>query len=66
MKKPINTKVGATTTPSLGRPRTTKVKDHWISFRVTAEEHFQLLNKAERSGMSAGRRYIAIAVSERV
>ena len=54
MKKPINTKAGEATTPSLGRPRTTKVRDHWISFRVTAEEHFQLLNKAERSGMSAG------------
>ena len=37
-----------------GRPKAATVKDHWISFRVTAEEHFQLLNKAERSGMSAG------------
>jgi Bacterial mobilisation protein (MobC) len=54
MTKPINTEDGAKTKPSLGRPRTTKVKDHWISFRVTAEQHFQLLDKAERSGMSAG------------
>ncbi len=49
---------GATTTPSLrssqGRPKQSSVKDHWVSFRVTAEEHFQLLDKAERSGMSAG------------
>lgn len=54
MTKPINTEDGAKTKPSLGRPRTARVKDHWISFRVTAEEHFQLLDKAERSGMSAG------------
>jgi hypothetical protein len=54
MTKSINTEDGAKTKPSLGRPRTTKVKDHWISFRVTAEQHFQLLDKAERSGMSAG------------
>ena len=57
MTKPINTDDGKTK-PSLksprGRPRTTRVKDHWISFRVTAEEHFALLDKAERSGMSAG------------
>ena len=57
MTQPINTDDGSTK-PSLtsprGRPRTTSVKDHWISFRVTAEEHFALLDKAERSGMSAG------------
>jgi hypothetical protein len=53
MTQPINTEDG-TTKPSLGRPRTARVKDHWISFRVTAEEHFALLDKAERSGMSAG------------
>jgi carbamoylphosphate synthase small subunit len=29
------------------------VRDHWVSFRVTAEEHVALLLKAERSGMSA-------------
>ena len=54
MTKPINTEDGTKTKPSLGRPRTTKVKDHWISFRVTAEDYFQLLDKAERSGMGAG------------
>jgi len=53
MTKPINTEDGKTK-PPLGRPRTAKVKNHWISFRVTAEEHFALLDKAERSGMSAG------------
>jgi len=53
MTQPINTEDGETK-PSLGRPRTARVKDHWISFRVTAEEHFALLDKAERSGMSAG------------
>jgi hypothetical protein len=57
MTKPINID-GGKTKPSLtaprGRPRTTSVKDHWISFRVTGEEHFALLDKAERSGMSAG------------
>ena len=40
--------------PSLGRPKATRVKDHWVSFRVTAEEHVALLLKAERSGMSTG------------
>lgn len=57
MTQPINTEDGVTKpSPSSpkGRPRTTHVKDHWISFRVTAEEHFALLDKAERSGMSAG------------
>lgn len=39
---------------SLGRPKATRVKDHWISFRVTAEEHFQLLDKARRSDMAPG------------
>lgn len=58
MAKPKIIDDGAPTTPSLrssqGRPKQSSVKDHWISFRVTAEEHFQLLDKAERSGMSAG------------
>lgn len=58
MQKNITTEDGEKTKPSpkspQGRPRTERVKDHWISFRVTAEEHFQLLDKAERSGMSAG------------
>ncbi|MBK9080340.1 MAG: relaxase/mobilization nuclease domain-containing protein [Hyphomicrobium sp.] len=58
MTKTITTEDGKKTKPSpkspQGRPRTERVKDHWISFRVTAEEHFQLIEKAERSGMSAG------------
>jgi hypothetical protein len=37
-----------------GRPKGTRVRDHWITFRVTAEEHFQLMEKAHRSGMSPG------------
>lgn len=45
---------GAPTTAPIGRPKSTSVKDHWVSFRVTAEEQFQLLDKAERSGMTAG------------
>jgi len=39
---------------SIGRPKAATVKTHWISFRVTAEEHFQLLDKAQRSGLSPG------------
>jgi len=39
---------------STGRPKAARVKDHWISFRVTAEEHFQLIDKANRSGMGPG------------
>lgn len=58
MAKPIiNTDGAPTTAPAgspKGRPKTDRVKDHWVSFRVTAEEHFLLLDKAERSGMSAG------------
>jgi hypothetical protein len=54
MTKPINTDDDTPGRPSLGRPRTGKVKDHWISFRVTAEQHFALADKAERSGMTAG------------
>ena len=56
MAKPINTDDGEVTAPSpaIGRPKADRVKDHWVSFRVTAEEHFQLLDKAQRSGMSAG------------
>lgn len=37
-----------------GRPKGTHVRDHWITFRVTAEEHFQLMEKANRSGLSPG------------
>jgi hypothetical protein len=40
--------------PAKGRPKAARVKDHWISFRVTAEEHFQLIDKANRSGMGPG------------
>lgn len=40
--------------PSTGRPKAARIKDHWISFRVTAEEHFQLIDKANRSGMGPG------------
>lgn len=40
--------------PSKGRPKAARIKDHWISFRVTAEEHFQLIDKAQRSGMGPG------------
>ena len=39
---------------SSGRPKAATVKDHWISFRVTAEEHFLLIDKAQRSGMVPG------------
>ena len=40
--------------PAKGRPKAACVKDHWISFRVTAEEYFQLIDKAQRSGMGPG------------
>lgn len=57
MRKIITTEDG-TTTPSpatgKGRPPVETVKDHWISFRVTAAEHYQLMEKAARSGMTAG------------
>jgi hypothetical protein len=39
---------------SIGRPKSERIKDHWISFRVTAEDHFQILDKAQRSGLSPG------------
>lgn len=38
---------------SIGRPKATHVRNHWITFRITAEEHFMLIDKAQRSGMSA-------------
>ena len=38
---------------SKGRPKAARIRDHWISFRVTAEEHFQLIDKAQRSSMLA-------------
>lgn len=39
---------------SLGRPKATHVRNHWITFRITAEEHVLLIDKAKRSGMTAG------------
>ena len=39
---------------SIGRPKAATVKDHWITFRVMAEEHFLLIDKAQRSGMVPG------------
>ena len=39
---------------SIGRPKAARVKDHWISFRVTAAEHFQLLDNSQKSGMTPG------------
>jgi Bacterial mobilisation protein (MobC) len=46
--------ISAKVRPAKGRPKAARVKDHWISFRVTAEEHFQLIDKAQRSGMGPG------------
>ena len=46
--------ISATARGSIGRPRAARIKNHWISFRVTAEEHVQLLDKAHRSGMAPG------------
>lgn len=39
---------------SIGRPKAARLKSHWVSFRVTAEEYFVLADKAQRSGQSAG------------
>ena len=39
---------------SLGRPKARRTKDHWINFRVTAEQHVQIMDKAQRSGMTPG------------
>lgn len=39
---------------SIGRPKAATVRDHWISFRVTADEHYLLLDKAARSSMTPG------------
>jgi hypothetical protein len=38
---------------SIGRPKAETVRDHFITVRVTAAEHFQFLDKARRSGVSA-------------
>jgi len=37
---------------SAGRPKSPQAKDHWVSFRVTAGELFQIMAKAEASGVS--------------
>lgn len=39
---------------SIGRPKAALVRDHWISFRVTAEEHYLLVDKATRSSTTPG------------
>ena len=55
MTKHDNTKGDASKSKaSLGRPRTGRVKDHWISFRVTAEQHVQIMDKAQKCGMAPG------------
>lgn len=38
----------------LGRPPSEVLRDRFVTFRVTAEEHFKLMEKARRSGLSAG------------
>ncbi len=39
----------------MGRPTKTKdVRSHHVSFRLSRAEHFTLLDKAERSGMTVG------------
>lgn len=37
---------------SIGRPKVETVRDHYITIRVTAIEHFQFLDKARRSGVT--------------
>jgi len=37
---------------SIGRPKAEVVRDHYITVRVTAAEHFKVLDKARRSGVS--------------
>jgi hypothetical protein len=37
---------------SIGRPKAEVVRDHFITVRVTAAEHFQFLDKARRSGIT--------------
>jgi hypothetical protein len=48
------TEIPAKAAKQKGRPKAARVRDHWISFRVTAKEHFQLLDKAQRSSMGPG------------
>jgi hypothetical protein len=52
MTKP--TEIPAKAVKQKGRPKAARIRDHWISFRVTAEEHFQLIDKAQRSSMGPG------------
>lgn len=54
MAKSINTGGARKSKASIGRPKAARIKDHWISFRVTSEEHYHLLGKAQRSGMGPG------------
>ena len=37
---------------SIGRPKAEVVRDHYITVRVTAAEHFKVLDRARRSGVS--------------
>lgn len=37
---------------SIGRPKAEVVRDHYITIRVTAAEHFKVLDKARRAGVS--------------
>ena len=39
---------------SIGRPKAARVRDHWVSFRVTGEEHMTLMLKAQKSDTTAG------------
>jgi hypothetical protein len=52
MTKP--TEIPAKAAKQKGRPKAARIRDHWISFRVTAGEHFQLIDKAQRSSMGPG------------
>lgn len=38
----------------MARKKQSKVRDKHVSFRLSAEEHFRLIDKAHRSGMSVG------------
>ena len=49
-RKPRKPKVAG----ALGRPPSAVLRDRFVTFRVTAEEHFKLMDKARRSGLSAG------------
>jgi hypothetical protein len=53
MPKPIIT----TERPSTGRPKSSEVKDHFVTFRVTAAELYQLLQKARAAGLGGAGEY---------